>query len=113
MNIIPKVTIKGGILKAVTNPPVVIPIPAQRRMAARLPIHKCEVLGAAPPKACMVKAAITPLKAMRLPTERSMPAVMMTSVMPMAMIATTETCLRTLSKLSFFRKLGQRWVSVR
>ena len=51
---------------------------------------------------------MTPEKAMRLPTERSMPAVMMIMVIPMAIMATTEICFMMLSRLSFFRKFGQR-----
>ena len=47
-------------------------------------------------------------RATRLPTERSIPAVMMTMVMPMAMMAMTAIWLATLMRLSFLRKVGHR-----
>ena len=46
-------------------------------------------------------------KAIRLPTERSMPAVMMTMVIPTARMAMTAIWLATFSRLSRLRKLGQ------
>ena len=47
-------------------------------------------------------------KANRLPTDRSMPAVMITIVMPMAMIAMSAFWLITFSRFCRVRKLGQR-----
>src|SRR3954451_13320974 len=42
------------------------------------------------------------------PTDRSMPPVMMTSVMPSATQALIEDCCRTLSRLALVRKFGLR-----
>ena len=44
---------------------------------------------------------------MRLPTERSIPPVMMTIVIPIAMIAITAIWLAMFSRFSVLRKLGQ------
>ena len=54
------------------------------------------------------RAAVTADNAARLPTERSMPPVMITIVMPIAMIAITAIWLAMLSRLSRLRKVGQR-----
>ena len=62
----------------------------------------------APAIARIIHAATTPENAIRLPTDRSIPAVMMTSVIPMAMMATTEICFMMFSRLECFRKFGQR-----
>ena len=47
---------------------------------------------------------MTPASAASAPTERSMPAVMITSVIPIAMIAVTAVCWPTLKRLSLVRK---------
>ncbi len=61
------------------------------------------------PAASRIKRAVTTAeRASRLPTERSMPPVRMTIVIPMAMIAMTAIWLVMFSRLSAFRKLGQR-----
>lgn len=46
--------------------------------------------------------------AARLPTERSIPSAMITIVMPIAMIAITAIWLAIFSRLSAFKKVGQR-----
>ena len=104
INMTPRVTMNAGMLNSVTTPPVPKPMAAQpilRRCRAEIAsggITATELL--------IVSAAMTPLNAMRLPTDRSMPAVIMTIVIPMAMMATMEICLSTLSRLSRLRKFG-------
>ncbi len=63
----------------------------------------------APPICPTSQAVTTAESATRLPTERSIPAVMMTMVMPMAMMAMTLIWLATLRRLSGRRNVGQRW----
>ena len=53
-------------------------------------------------------AARAPHRASTEPTDRSMPAVRMTSVMPTAMMALTEVWRSMLSRLSAVKKLGLR-----
>ena len=106
MNMTPKVTMKAGILKG-DHTPSSHPNQTAQKHGGEAPIQRSLLPGDSPPKACIHKAVTTPLKAIRLPTERSMPVVMMTKVIPMAIITTTETCFRTLKILSLFRKLGQ------
>ncbi len=67
------------------------------------------VVAASPPKRPISHAAATAAKAIRLPTERSMPAVMMTIVMPIATMAMTAIWLATLRRFSARRKVGQRY----
>ena len=55
-------------------------------------------------------AASTAERAARLPTDRSMPPVMITIVMPMAMMAMTAIWLAMLRRLSRLRKFGHREV---
>ena len=108
MNMMPSVAINAGIPKSVTKLPVNSPARPQASMPTMAPSHRCPVVGESPPSDWMARAVITPEKAIKLPTERSIPAVMMTNVIPMAMMATTEICFITFSKLSRLRKLGQR-----
>jgi hypothetical protein len=54
----------------------------------------------------MPKATKTETKAMILPTERSMPPVMITNVMPIEIIVSTEICRRIFSRLSFSMEPG-------
>ena len=56
----------------------------------------------------MMPAVTTAERANRLPTERSMPPVMITIVMPIAMIAITAIWLAMLRRFSALRKFGQR-----
>ena len=106
INMTPRVTMNAGMLNSVTKPPVPKPMAAQARIPAALPSRNCVKEGSPPPSCWIVSAVMTPLKAMRLPTDRSLPAVIMTIVMPMAMMATMEICLSTLSRLSRLRKFG-------
>ena len=61
-----------------------------------------------PGKVADKRVQTTAESASRLPTERSMPAVMMTRVMPMATMAMTAIWLAMLSRLSDLRKFGHR-----
>ncbi len=59
------------------------------------------------PRSDISFAPITPARAATEPTDRSMPAVMITSVIPIAMIAVTAVCAPTLNKLLEVRKSGE------
>ena len=110
INMTPSVTIKAGMLKSVTRLPVPIPIIAQTRIPAALPNKRCPMAGSALPESCwMDRAVMTPLKAIKLPTDKSMPAVMITMVIPIAIMATTEICLSTFSRFSFFKKFHDKY----
>ena len=85
------------------------PTAPQSRTAARQ--HRNIPAGEAavpPAKSRMNRAVRTAESARRLPTDRSMPPVMMTIDMPMATMAITAIWLAMLSRFSDLRKLGQR-----
>ena len=110
----PSVTTKGGTLALVMAVPWMRAAgePDQRpRRAAPRPSHspaaaaaRAAKLPAALPLATM--AAARPQKASSEPTDRSMPAVRMTKVMPIASRPEIDTCRSTLSRLMVDRKRG-------
>ena len=59
-----------------------------------------------PPKSRIRRVATTADSAIRLPTDRSMPAVIITIVMPMAKMAITTIWSATLTRFSGLRKFG-------
>jgi hypothetical protein len=63
--------------------------------------------GTGSPAPVIIETPTTPARAATDPTDRSMPAVIMTSVMPMAMTATTAVCEPMLKRLSAERKTGE------
>ena len=95
---VPSVTMKGGSLTCVTSSPltrpnsVVTPTPHSTARAGGMPSSVANLVITMPP------SAIT------MPHDRSMPAVRMTSVWPMAMTPTTITCCRMSEKLPPVRK---------
>src|SRR5690606_19971771 len=96
-SIIASVTMKGGIRKAVIMTPEKAPAAAQAAMPTRDHIvMDTAPASAAPPYSTMPDVATIAASAMRLPTERSMPAVMITIVMPIAMMAMTAIWLAML-----------------
>ena len=101
------VTMKGGMRSRVMKAPVITPQTPQRAMppspAANMPAAPAST---PPQKSRTINAVTTAERAMRLPTLKSMPPVMMTSVMPMARMAITAIWLAMLSRLSAFRKTG-------
>ena len=80
----------------------------QTRTPANEAIRKTEVpASAAPPIFSMILAATTAERAIILPTDKSIPAVMMTIVIPIARIAITAIWLVMFLKLTGVRKTGQ------
>jgi len=77
---IPSVTTKGAILPLVINTPFIKPIPPPTRIAAT------EAMNTPIPLFFIKPAAIIPDKAKMEPTERSMPPVRMTKVIPTAIM---------------------------
>ena len=98
----------GGIANRVIITPenspstALTPIPARHaRVSAAAPAWS------PPDTRAMSQVVTTAESATRLPTDKSMPPVMMTMVMPIAMMAITTIWLATLSRLSVLRKFGQ------
>ncbi len=86
---VPRVTMNGGSLNRVTSTPL--------RRPPRVPTAKPASRASQPGQPCSADSfAITIMARMvSAPTDRSMPAVRMMSVCPMASAATTATCCRT------------------
>ena len=95
--IMPKVEIKGG------SRPRVIRTPLSRPQRNPLPRPALTASGSGTP-ACNRLAITTPERARTEPTERSIPAVMMTKVIPAAMMAMTEDCSTMLRRFERVRK---------
>ena len=105
----PRVTMKAGTRQAVTITPVKAPQEVHEAHAQQAAGEHGQPAGLAPPvPARIATAVITAASASRLPTDRSMPAVTITIVMPMAMIAMAAFWLITFSRFCRVRKLGQR-----
>src|SRR6266496_2475340 len=90
---VPRVTMNGGRLMVVTRPPFSRPKPAQRSRPSRIARN-----GFSPELTASLVIAMLP-SAMTAPLDRSMPAVRMTSVCPMARVPTTMTCWTMREKL--------------
>jgi len=99
-----RVTIKGVILNRVINNPATvpehIPIDNPANNASGKEISKGML-------SFNIDVAITPLNATIAPTDRSMPAVRMTNVIPAAIIAVMEVWSVTFSILSAVKKYGE------
>ena len=95
-----KVTIKGGILPQYTIAPLNSPTPTPTSMAMRAAAHQGT-------PDCIAIAAMTPVKAMLDPTDRSIPPVSSTKVWPKAKNNTTEPLRKSTSRLSKVRKAGE------
>ena len=101
---VPSVTMKGGSLIRVTSRPLTRPNSAVTPMPHRI------ASGAGSPSSTASLVITMPPSAMTMPHDRSMPAVRMISVWPIAMTPTTMTCCRTSEKFSPVRKRSL-WVA--
>ena len=102
---------KGGIENWLTMIPVNAPERVQTITPAKEAIKKTEVpASAAPPIFSIMLAATTADKAIILPTDKSIPAVMMTIVMPIARMAMTAIWLVIFLKLTVVRNTGHKYV---
>ena len=90
---VPRVTLKGGSLMPVTRPPFMAPKAAQTSRPSRMARK-----GFTPAATASLVMTILP-RAITAPLERSMPAVRITSVWPMASVPTTMTCCTTSDRL--------------
>ena len=99
--IIPRVEIKGGSLPNVIKRPFTKPQPSPTANPLIMAI------GMGSP-VCKTLASTTPEKAKIDPTERSIPAVMITKVIPTAMIALIAVCWAIFSKIEIVKKYGVR-----
>ena len=105
------VAIKGGIENWLTMRPVNAPERVQTMTPAKEAIKKTEVpASAAPPIFSIMLAATTADKAIILPTDKSIPAVMMTIVMPIARMAMTAIWLVIFLKFTGVRNTGHKYV---
>src|SRR5688572_21668391 len=96
----PSVVMKGGILLAVVTSPLTAPKAVPR------PTPASAASGGGTP--CTKRSAVTrPHSASSEPTERSMPAEMITKVRPRPRMALMADCCMTLSRLSALRKCGE------
>ena len=112
MVITPSVATKGGTLNLVTNiplkPPSTAPVSnAPRQHPQNVNPMYVSITGS-PKPVSDIPAAIAPERASTEPTERSIPPVSMTSVMPTDMHRFMEVCRRTLNRLSEVRKFSER-----
>src|SRR5262245_22036663 len=99
-SIIASVTINGGMAKKVIIHPEKAPHSAQAATPARQQRIMAMAAADSPPARSRISQAETTAdKATRLPTDKSMPPVMMTKVMPTAIIAITAIWLAMFSKL--------------
>jgi len=98
--IVPSVAMNGVISATVIMKPLISPQTAPTAMPATI------AMGIATWESTMSRVATTPAKAATAPTERSIPAVMITMVIPMATIAVTAVCVPTLRRLWEVRKLS-------
>src|SRR3990167_5843926 len=95
---VPSVTMKGGSLALVTSRPLTRPNSAVAAMPRAM------ATGAERPKSAAILVMTMLPSAMIIPHERSMPAVRMIRVWPMAMVPTTITCCRINEKFCSVRK---------
>ena len=103
-----RVTMKAGTRNQVTIRPLKAPnntlTPTPNRQQARMASGPA----LAPPVPIRIDTAVTTAaRASKLPTDKSIPAVMITIVMPIAMIATGAFWLITFSRFCRVKKLGQ------
>jgi len=95
------VVTKGGILPKTVIPPLIKP--------AVIPTAIPSIIENVIDKPCLdiIPAQIVPDKAAMEPTDRSIPAVNITMVMPIVMIATKEDCKATLERLDNVKNLSE------
>ena len=97
---VPSVTMKGGRRILVTSPPLRAPKAAHTASPSRIARNGLR------PETTASLAITTAPRAMTAPSERSMPAVRMTSVWPMARVPTTMTCWTISDRLVPVRNRG-------
>ena len=100
----PRVTISGGILALATRKPLSVPQAMPTIRAARMP--RKATPQPSPPTASMTLAATTEENTSTEPTDRSMPEVMMTKVMPTPSTAQTAMFCEISEKLLADRNLS-------
>ena len=97
----------GGMRRRVMNMPEINPNTPHKAMPPNPAINIPPTLAFVPSKQSRTSIVVTTAEsAIRLPTLKSMPPVMMTIVRPMARMAMTAIWLAMLSRLSAFRKTG-------
>ena len=101
---IASVTINGATRNRVTTRPTNAPDSPQAAVPTRKPAATVHGGASSPPSCFMPNAPMTADSAIRLPTDRSMPAVIITIVIPMAMIAITTMRSTMASRLEGWRK---------
>ena len=100
ISIIPSVAMKGGIFILAMN------VPEQRPQNAPAPIAAITPIGSGRPRFVSTTPAMTAQKVMSVPTERSIPPVMMTSVAATARTPLTEVACRMAIMLDVCMKFG-------
>ncbi|MBA7553029.1 hypothetical protein ES705_45611 [subsurface metagenome] len=95
-----RVAIKAGIFNLVITIPLKAPKAVPRASPARMPKNI--------PPFCITPAPTAPEKAKTEPTERSMPAPIITKDIPTARKATIEVCLITISILDMVKNLSDK-----
>ena len=105
---VPSVTISGGMFNSATNAPLITPHPTPTSSPTATPTritpHPELIADAAPPPtAIIVLAATTPENTSTEPTDRSMPAVMITYVIPTDSVSATAA----LTKIVLMSKLDK------
>ena len=109
INIIASVTMNAGSRNAATHTPEKNPHAPQAAIPANPQSSMPNVPASrAPARSRISTVDVTAARPIKLPTERSMPAVMITSVMPIAMIAMTDICWAMFSTFCGFKNAGQR-----
>lgn len=104
MVIVAKVAINGATFPFVMIKPLKAP-----RIRPRISVIPMETIGSVPPANKL--AATAPVNARVEPTDKSMPPVRMTKVIPKAIMALIDTCLNTLKMLEIAKKLGFRMLT--
>ncbi len=107
MSMTARVVMKGATLNRATMAPPSPPMSPQTLIPAAKPTGTAQAGASSPPSCFMIRVLMTAERAMRLPTERSIPAVMITMVIPMAMMAMTTMRSTIASRFDFLRKSGQ------
>ncbi len=106
-SIIASVTMNGGMPQSVITPPDAAPTSPHTTIAPRHAAVSPPAVALTPPATSRIKSAATTAEsAMRLPTERSMPPVMITKVIPTATMAITAIWFAMLRRFSDLRKFG-------
>jgi hypothetical protein len=107
MFIIPSVAIKGGILRYDTFTPLIKPQSALARTPKSIP------RGRGSPKLVTLTPRITELNVITVPTERSMPPLTITKVIPTARIPFTAVIIRIFVIFGLDKKNGEAMLKIR